>query len=201
MSTPLLAALLSLVILTRPVEEVFGFFAPRPVVIGSSSTGGGVRTSSSDRRRGRTSPGSAAGTSTTTASRTTASVVVAATAGGVDDAVIGGHGGHDRSRGRGRGRLRRFASKMSMSMSVADDQGVPAVVVAFGLEPHERLAAEEAVFRAGPAFPAGVRLVDGSGVAAGVGAAATGADDGRTTTLRQVKRHSSSVCLFVCLGV
>jgi len=43
--------------------------------------------------------------------------------------------------------------------------GVPAVVVSFGLTPRERLAAEEAVFRGGPTFPTGVRFVDGSAAA------------------------------------
>lgn len=40
--------------------------------------------------------------------------------------------------------------------------GVPAVVVSFGLTPRERLVAEEAVFRGGHTFPTGVRFLDGS---------------------------------------
>ena len=51
--------------------------------------------------------------------------------------------------------------------SMPSDGGVPAVVVSFGLTPEERLVAEEAVFRRGPMFPAGVQFVDGSAVAAG----------------------------------
>lgn len=51
---------------------------------------------------------------------------------------------------------RRLATKMS------SQEGVPAVFVSFGLTREERHAAEEAVFRRGPTFPAGVRFVDGS---------------------------------------
>lgn len=60
---------------------------------------------------------------------------------------------------------RRLATKMSSG-------AVPAVVVSFGLTPEERLVAEETVFRRGPAFPAGVRFLDGSA--------------GDCTTIRQV---------------
>lgn len=61
--------------------------------------------------------------------------------------------------------------------SMMSSDGVPAVVVSFGLTPEERLVAEEVVFRRGPTFPAGVRFVDGSAAAG---------DCGDSTTIRQV---------------
>lgn len=72
-------------------------------------------------------------------------------------------------------------------MPAMSADGVPAVVVSFGLTPRERLAAEEAVLGGGQqrTFPTGVRFVDGSAAAA---------DGDGSTTIRQVREAGRVAC-------
>lgn len=103
-----------------------------------------------------------------------------------------GGGGVSTTPPRGRRRVQAASTATDGSRRPAtsmSSDGVPAVVVSFGLTPEERLVAEEAVFRRGPTFPAGVRFVDGSAGAAG-----------DCATIRQVWGVQSTAVVGVELG-